>query len=149
MALTTANLEFWYEDLISNLPYGKVLPSAIYLHRDTEVCTTGPLGRLLSSLAQAHQVSADFNVVKFRRNVPRISFLRYHQFFDRPHPALEESVSIDLTTLKSFRMGYRDNINPPILHRKEHFLSPDRPQWSLFAPYRPLKTGRVFLRIRL
>lgn len=133
MAGTTANHEFRYEDLISNLPYGKVLPSATYLHRDTEVCTNGPLGRLLSSLAQAHHLSDDFNVVKFRRNVPRISFLCYPQFFERPHPALEESVSIDLTTGKSFRMGYRDNINPPILHRKELFLSPDHPQWSLFA----------------
>jgi len=133
MAGTIATHGFRYEDLISNLPYGKVLPSAIYLHRDTEVCTTGPLGRLLSSLAQAHEVSDDFNVVKFRRNVPRISFLCYPNFFEKPHPALEESVSIDLTTGRSFRMGYRDNINPPILHRKELFLSPDHPQWPLFA----------------
>lgn len=133
MAATTANNGFLYEELISNLPYGKVLPTAIYLHRDTEVCTTGPLGRLLESLAQTHQVTDDFNVVKFRRNVPRISFLCYPQFFETAHPALEKSVSIDLITGKSFRMGYRDNINPPILHRKELFLSPDHPQWSLFA----------------
>lgn len=133
MAGATAHHGFRYEDLISNLPYGKVLPSAIYLHRDTEVCTTGPLGRLLQSLAQTHQVTSDFNVVKFRRNAPRISFLCYPQFFETPHPSLEESVSIDLITGKSFRMGYRDNINPPILHRKELFLSPDHPQWTLFA----------------
>ena len=133
MAGATTDHGFRYEELISNLPYGKVLPSAIYLHRDTEVCTTGPLGRLLSSLAQTHQVTDDFNVVKFRRNVPRISFLRYPEFFERAHPALEESVSIDLTTGKSFRMGYRDSINPPILHRKELFLCPEHPQWSLFA----------------
>src|ERR1035438_6512082 len=105
MAAKTANNGFRYEELISSLPYGKVLPTAIYLHRDTEVCTTGPLGRLLESLAQTHQVTEDFNVVKFRRNVPRISFLCYPQFFERPHPVLEESVSIDLITGKSFRMG--------------------------------------------
>jgi DNA phosphorothioation-associated putative methyltransferase len=122
-----------YEDLISNLPYGKMLPSAIYLHRNTEACKDGALGRLLSSLAQAHQVSDSFNVVKFRRNVARISFLCYPEFIESPHPALEESLSIDLATDKSFRIGYRDNINPPILHRKELFLSPDHPQWPLFA----------------
>jgi DNA phosphorothioation-associated putative methyltransferase len=133
MVATDAIQGIRYEDLISNLPYGKVLPSAIYLHRGTEVCSAGPVGKLLRSLAQIHQVGDDFNVVKFRTNVPRISFLCYPEFFETPHPVLEESVSIDLISGKSLRMGYRDNLNPPILHRKELFLSRDHPQWSLFA----------------
>lgn len=122
-----------YDELVSNLPYGKVLPSAIYLHRDTEICKAGALGKLLDFVANSFGIDDEFNIIKLRTNVPRISFLRYPEFFENPHPALEESVSIDLTTGKSFRMGYRDNINPPILHRKELFLSRDHPQWSQFA----------------
>src|SRR5579863_8540815 len=133
MVATAAIHAIQYEELISNLPYGKVLPSAVYLHRNTEVCTSGPIGIVLGSLAQSLGIGDDFNVIKFRTNAPRISFLCYPDFFENPHPALEESVSIDLITGKSFRMGYRDNINPPILHRKELFLSRDHPQWSMFA----------------
>jgi DNA phosphorothioation-associated putative methyltransferase len=133
MVATVAIDTIRYQELISSLPYGKRLPSAVYLHRDTEVCASGPIGRFLQSLAQACGVSADFNIVKFRTDVPRLSFLSYPDFFEDPHPALEESISIDLTTGKTFRMGYRDNINPPILHRKELFLSTDHSQWALFA----------------
>jgi DNA phosphorothioation-associated putative methyltransferase len=133
MAATATIDAIRYEELISHLPYGKVLPSAVYLHRDTEACTTGAIGGLLESLAQPLGIRNDYNIVKFRKSVPRISFLRYPDFFESPHPALEESVSIDLITGKSLRMGYRENINPPILHRKELFLSRDHPKWSTFA----------------
>ena len=107
------------------LPYGKVLPSAIYVHRDTAACRTGHLADILALLARHHAVGEEFNVVKLRTDDPRLSFLCYPGFFDVAHPSLEEAVTIDLCSGRSLRTAYRDSLNPPILHRKELLLSPD------------------------
>lgn len=133
--MTAAPARDWirYKQLVRALPYGKILPAAVYLHRDMEPCRTGPLGHILASMAERHGIGKEFNVVKFRTDVPRLSFLSYPGFFDDPHPALEESVAIDLSSGKSFRTGYRDNINPPILHRKELLLAPGHPRAQEYA----------------
>jgi hypothetical protein len=115
------------------LPYGKVLPSAIYVHRDTAACRTGHLADILALLARHHAVGEEFNIVKLRTDDPRLSFLCYPGFFDVAHPSLEEAVTIDLCSGRSLRTAYRDSLNPPILHRKELLLSPDHPQFQDFA----------------
>ena len=90
MVATAALHGIRYEELLSNLPYGKVLPSAIYLHRETKACKTGAVGKLLGSLVNSFGIGDEFNVVKFRTNAPRISFLCYPDFFENPHPPLED-----------------------------------------------------------
>jgi DNA phosphorothioation-associated putative methyltransferase len=122
-----------YRQFLQTLPYGKILPAAIYVHRDTDACRTGPLHQILDSLATRHAVGDEFNVVKFLTNAPRLSFLHYPGFFEYAHPSLEESVAIDLCSGRSLRTAYRDSLNPPILHRKELLLAPDHPRFQEFA----------------
>ena len=133
--MNTTALSNWhgYKQLLQDLPYGKVLPTAVYVHRDMEPCRTGRIGQILGELAQRHRVSDEFNVVKFRADVPRISFLCYPRFFEQPHPSLDKSITIDLTSGKSFQSEYGDNLNPPILHRKELLLDPNHPQATEYA----------------
>jgi DNA phosphorothioation-associated putative methyltransferase len=121
------------KQFLQALPYGKVLPSAIYVHRDTAACRTGHLADILALLARHHAVGEEFNVVKLRTDDARLSFLCYPGFFDVAHPSLEEAVTIDLCSGRSLRTAYRDSLNPPILHRKELLLSPDHPQFRDFA----------------
>ena len=122
-----------YRQLLQALPYGKVLPTAIYLHRDTDACLVGPLAQILTLLARRHTIGEEFNVVKFRTDAPRLSFLCYPGFFQHPHPSLEEAIAIDLSSGRLFHTAYRDNLNPPILHRKELLLPPDHPRVPEFA----------------
>jgi DNA phosphorothioation-associated putative methyltransferase len=122
-----------YKQLMQSLPYGKVLPNAIYVHRDADACRTGPLSEILDLLALHHAVSDEFNVLKFRTDAPRLSFLHYPAFFECAHPTLEEAVAIDLFSGKSLRTAYQDSLNPPILHRKELLLAPDHPRFQEFA----------------
>jgi DNA phosphorothioation-associated putative methyltransferase len=122
-----------HRQLLGSLPYGKVLPSAIYVHRDTDACRSGPFRQLLALLAERHAVGQQFNVVKFRTDAPRLSFLHYPSFFECAHPSLEEAVAIDLCSGRSFRTTYRDSLNPPILHRKELLLPPDHSRFQEFA----------------
>jgi DNA phosphorothioation-associated putative methyltransferase len=118
---------------LSELPYGKRLPGAVYLHRETSACRSGPLADVLSRVANGCGVGGEFNIIKFRTDAPRLSFLSYPNFFDEPHPALEKGVSIDLLTGKTYSSDYRDSLNPPILHRKELLLESDHPRASEFT----------------
>ncbi len=122
-----------YRQQLLALPYGKMLPNAVYLHRDTDVCTTGTLAQIVSTLSLEHEVGPEFNIIKFRLDAPRISFLCYPDFFEQPHPALQKAIAIDLLSGRSVRSDYGDNLNPPIIHRKELFLSPDHPMAPTFA----------------
>ncbi len=122
-----------HRELLRTLPYGKVLPAATYIHRTGQVCQQGVFGHLLSRLSEHHRISEEFNVVKFRTDAPRLSFLRYSSFFEEAHPCLEESIAIDLTSGRSLSTTYRDSLNPPILHRKELMLAPDHPRFEEFA----------------
>ena len=45
-----------YKHFLQTLPYGKVLPTAVYVHRETDACLTGDTG-LLSSAAECPNVA--------------------------------------------------------------------------------------------
>src|ERR1700730_7250191 len=122
-----------YRKFLDTLPYGKVLPSATYIHRDTDACRSGPFREMLTLVAQHHAVGEEFNVLKFRRDAPRLSFLHYPGFFECAHPSLEEAIAIDLHSGRSLRTAYRDSLNPPILHRKELLLAPNHARFREFA----------------
>lgn len=128
-------MEDWtrYRELVRTVPYGKVLPTATYVHRGEQVCQEGFFGQMLTRLGEQHGVGEEFNVVKFRRDAPRLSFLQYSGFFEEAHPCLEEAIAIDLSTGRSLRTTYRDSLNPPILHRKELMLAPAHPRAEEFS----------------
>ena len=115
------------------LPFGKRLPTAIYLHRDALDSCACPASGFIVELAQTHQVGGEFNLVKFHTDAPKVTFLCYPEFFDAPHPSLERAILIDIVSGKFRKTDYIGNPNPPILHRKETFLPPDHPQRAKFV----------------
>lgn len=112
---------------------GKFVGNALYVHisaldaldtllRLYEGCASRAFGRL-----------DEATIIKFRADKPKISYLHYPDFDTDPHPALRSSMQADLQGLY---VGYRDYsaaTNPPILHRKETFVSPDYPLYQKFA----------------
>jgi hypothetical protein len=121
-----------YQNALSRLTHGKRLPGALYVYRD-EHSDFGPeLNKLLAQLAAVYQVGSEFNLIKFRTDELKLSFLSYPDFFDDPHPALRKAITIDLVKGKARHTDYAGNINPPILHRKETFLPAGHPQWKEF-----------------
>ncbi|MEI6067532.1 MAG: DNA phosphorothioation-associated putative methyltransferase, partial [Methylococcaceae bacterium] len=61
-----------------------------------------------------------------------LSLLGYPGFFTDPFPALEKSYRIDLSTRRVEKRNYQASLNPPILHRKELFISPNDPHNAQF-----------------
>ncbi len=114
-------------------PIGKLLPTAIYAHVDAVAGLPLPL-RLYEACGRAALGAVDgATLVKLRRDEPKVSYLVYPEFEREAHPALAESVSLHLQTLRSSTRRYDVAANPPVLHRKETFVSPSHPRRELFA----------------
>ena len=85
--------------------------------------------------SQARQIAniSGATLVKFSTESPKISYLTYADFDHNPHPPLLSSTIVNLETGSASQRDYRQVDNPPILHRKETFLSPNDPRYSDFA----------------
>jgi hypothetical protein len=121
-----------YQRHLAALKYGKRLPTAIYVFRQADTDFGPKLNQVLAILATQHGLDAKFNVIKFRTDELKVSFLCYPDFLADAHPALRQAVTIDLVTGKARHTDYTNNHNPPILHRKETFLPEQHPERDTF-----------------
>lgn len=122
-----------YKGYLDKIGYGKRLPGALYVFRDEASNFGAELNQLLAQLVTVFEAGPKFNVLKFRTDELKISFLSYPEFMDDPHPSLQHAITIDLASGKTRQTDYAGNLNPPILHRKETFLVPDHPQRPRFV----------------
>jgi hypothetical protein len=123
-----------YRLALDAFPFGKRLPGAVYLIDPGDDARIPSLLRItVAELRKRLDIGPEFNLLKFHTASPKISFLAYPDFEKDPHPALKESVLVDLVTGKTRRDDYRTRANPPILHRKETFLPPEHPLHAKFA----------------
>jgi len=122
-----------YRSCIEKIPFGKRLPSALYVFRVNKYRFGEVLDALLLKLLRQYEISDQFNIIKFRTDELKISFLSYPDFISEAHPALRQAVTIDLVTGKARHTNYTENINPPILHRKEKFLPLIHEKYADFA----------------
>ncbi|HLO87565.1 MAG TPA: DNA phosphorothioation-associated putative methyltransferase [Nostocaceae cyanobacterium] len=116
-----------------NSPVGKMLPDAFYIHVSA-LYTLDPKLQQYESLSRnlAPQTQGA-TLVKFSTNRLKISYLFYPDFDTDPHPALQASIQVDLETLEVNYRDYSTSDNPPILHRKETFVTADYPLYEEFA----------------
>jgi DNA phosphorothioation-associated putative methyltransferase len=114
---------------------GKLLPTALYVHISA-LNEIDPKLRLYEGCASRNiGGTEDANVIKFHIDKPCISYLYYPSFESIAHPALQWAMLIDLRDLSLRFRDYSQQENPPILHRKETFLSPNHPLYSKFAKF--------------
>lgn len=121
-----------YKEQVGQIRCGKRVHNALYIHRERVADVGGSLGAVLDHVVGKYQVSTEFNLVKFRTDELKLSFLAYPDFETDPHPALRHAITIDLAAGKARHTDYSDNVNPPILHRKETFLSTGHRLWATF-----------------
>ena len=91
-----------------------------------------------SKLAVINRVSADLELdgvtlIKFSTQKPQLSYLFYLNFDRDPHPKLQQSIIVNLETQQVSLRQYSNSDNPPILHRKETFVTPNYPLYKQFA----------------
>jgi DNA phosphorothioation-associated putative methyltransferase len=114
---------------------GKLLPTALYIHISALNEIDSKL-RLYEGCASRNiGWTEDANIIKFHTEKPSISYLYYPDFETVEHPKLQWAMIVDLRDLSLKFRDYSDYENPPILHRKETFLSPNHPLYSKFAKF--------------
>ncbi len=115
-----------FAHLVAELPIGKRLPDAVYLHEAALERVSDALRDIVDRARDSAQMNGDWNVVKFAAAEARLSFLWYPRFFEEGFPALAASTVVDLSSGEITRRVYGQE-NPPILHRKEAMLPGDHP----------------------
>jgi DNA phosphorothioation-associated putative methyltransferase len=114
-------------------PVGKLLPDALYVHRDA-LGHLEPLLRVYEGCGRAYLGEVEgANLIKIHRHSGKVSYLAYPDFEKDPHPALIRSVKLCMRSRQLECHDFGQNGNPPILHRKETFLHADHELYERFA----------------
>lgn len=71
-----------YQSYVAGISYGKRLPGALYVFRDATIDFGPELNRLLAQLVIVFEVGPAFNLIKFRTDELKMSFLCYPEFMD-------------------------------------------------------------------
>ncbi len=111
---------------------GKLLPDALYVHDSALPLLHAILQRLEQKAHTSIERSQRATLIKFSLMKPQLSYLFYPDFDRDPHPALHTSIKVDLETGQTSTRNYGQTANPPVLHRKETFISPDYPLYETF-----------------
>ncbi|MDJ0598154.1 MAG: DNA phosphorothioation-associated putative methyltransferase [Crocosphaera sp.] len=111
---------------------GKQLPTALYVHGSAITSLDITLQEYEKKARLTEEV-ATATIIKFNTDKPIISYLFYPQFDTDPHPALTLSIVVNLDTEQVSYWDYKQKKNPPILHRKETFITSDYPHYEMFA----------------
>ncbi len=109
------------------------MPNALYVHRNA-LEALDPLLRVYEGCARAYLGEIEgANLIKLHRQSGKVSYLAYPDFDSDPHPALLRSVKLSLRSREIDCLEYAASANPPVLHRKEAFLTEDHPLHARFA----------------
>lgn len=113
---------------------GKKVLNTVYWHYSLTIAQTDDVQQHIAEAENLANLQAgtDYNIVKYDINGQALSLLAYPGFFDDAFPALEKSYRIDLKSKRVEKRSYQASFNPPILHRKELFLSQDDPHIAQF-----------------
>jgi DNA phosphorothioation-associated putative methyltransferase len=114
-------------------PVGKLLPDDLYVHRSA-LDHLESLLRIYEGCGRAYLGEVEgANIIKIHRRSGKLSYLVYPDFDAAPHPALLRSIRLSLRTRQLDCTDYSASANPPVLHRKDSFLSPDHPLREKFG----------------
>lgn len=125
-----------YQRLVEAQSIGKKLPQAIYIHKSALSGVTSELAVFAVKLAKIFKLDqTQWDIIKFHRRDFKVSYLSYPSFLDYPYPALNSSVVIDLLNKKSSKSNYAASTNPPILHRRDTFVSKSDPNYDHYLSF--------------
>jgi DNA phosphorothioation-associated putative methyltransferase len=122
-----------YRDLCQRSPVGKHLPDALYVHQSALSALDPTLQAVEAQARTAVPLAAQATLVKFSLSQPQVAYLFYPDFDTEAHPALHSSIQVNLKTGMVGDRDYSTTDNPPVLHRKETFVTADYPHYDRFG----------------
>ncbi len=122
-----------YRELTKQIPIGKNLPDSIYIHESCFGQIPEKLAVLaLETIDQYKIRDNSWNLIKFFKRDFKIAYLNYPAFEEDSYPELKRSQLVDLQKQSLRKSDYSKSDNPPILHRKEAFVSETYPLKGAF-----------------
>jgi DNA phosphorothioation-associated putative methyltransferase len=111
---------------------GQLVDNALTVH-ESALDSLEPLLRIYEGCARALVGKIEgANLIKLHRFSGKISYIAYPDFEKTPCPAIRLRMKVSLRSLKIDVFDYSNWPDPPILFRKEEFLSPSHPRASQF-----------------
>jgi DNA phosphorothioation-associated putative methyltransferase len=123
---------------------GKLVQDDLYIHRSSSEDVSALL-RIILVAARAIVGEIEHDLVKIKTDGRAVSFLKYEDFDGVAHPALRYSVRVHLPRAKYRVTNYTKSANPPILHRKDAFVSDDYPLYEQFRQLSEAEEARGLL----
>lgn len=124
-----------YRKIVKQIPMGKQLPDAVYIHESAIDTLPKQLGaHFAKTIIKLGLDDKDWNILKFFKRDHKVTLLNYPGFFEDAYPVLHTSYTVDFEQGKYRKADYSKSDNPPILHRKEAYLKPGHPDVSEFKP---------------
>ncbi|ETZ41127.1 DNA phosphorothioation-associated methyltransferase family protein [Mycobacterium avium MAV_061107_1842] len=119
---------------------GKLTATAFYVHRRAveKVAVVLRLYEYCGFVAAGRPDG--WNILKLDHRGRRVSWSSYPQFDSNPHPTLDWTYGVDMSSLESGFQTFGDRANRPLLHRKEEFLDSGDP---MVPKYRRLTAAEV------
>ncbi|CAA6825853.1 MAG: FIG01200972: hypothetical protein [uncultured Thiotrichaceae bacterium] len=122
-----------YRDIVKGLKIGKKLPDSIYVHESRLSELPENLAKLALNTSDQFKIKKNsWNILKFYKKDFKIAYLNYPDFETNSYPPLNLSQLVDLEKQSARKSDYSKSENPPILHRKETFVSESFPLAPLF-----------------
>lgn len=119
---------------------GKMTATALYVHRRAVAGMPVVLKLYEHCGFVAAGRPAEWNILKLDHRGRRVSWSSYPNFDTDPHPTLDWTYGVEMTSLEAGFQRFGDRSNRPLLHRKEEFLAPDDPD---VEKYRRLTQAEV------
>jgi DNA phosphorothioation-associated putative methyltransferase len=114
-------------------PIGKLLPNSLYVHRSA-LDNLEPLLRVYEGCGRTYLGELEgTNIIKIHRVSGKLSYLAYPDFETNAHPALLRSIKLNMRTQYLDCYDYEGLPNPPVLHRKETFITDSHPLYDRFT----------------
>lgn len=112
---------------------GKLTATALYVHRRaiTKIPVVLRLYEYCGFVAAGRP--DDWNILKLDHRGRRVSWSSYPAFDSDPHPTLDWTYGVEMTSLEASFQRFGDRSNRPLLHRKEEFLHKDDPYYDKYC----------------
>lgn len=111
---------------------GKQTPSALYVHHSA-LAELPPVLQVYEGCARVLAGTVEqANMIKLSVAQPQVSYLAYPQFDRDAHPTLAAAVTVNLRRLTVDWRDYSKADNPPVIHRKEEFVTREHPRRAMW-----------------
>lgn len=122
-----------HRDTVRKIKIGKQLPDSTYIHKSAFSALPKSLTKLTLDISNQFKIKdSSWNIIKLYKKDFKIAYLNYPEFEHDSYPSLHLSQIVDLQKQTYRKSDYSKSDNPPILHRKEIFVTNSYPLKPLF-----------------